>query len=92
MTVTGKLGSGWLDCQPLVTKHLPADRIAINLGNVVTVKKKKRDRGEPEWGRQEGQVLEGKNTKMGSVWWVDKEEGRCGGEAEKRCGDSGNGE
>lgn len=42
------MGAGWRDCQRLVTKHLPADRFAISPGNVVTVRKKNRDRGEPE--------------------------------------------
>lgn len=50
MTVSGNLGAGWRDCQPLVTKHLPADRIAISPGNVVTGRKKKRDREELERG------------------------------------------
>lgn len=50
MTVSGNLGVGWRDCQRLVTKHLPADRIAISPENVVTGRKKKGDRGEPEGG------------------------------------------
>lgn len=50
MTVSGNLGAGWRDCQRLVTKHLPADRIAISPGNVVTGRKKKRDREGAERG------------------------------------------
>ena len=34
----------------MVTKHLPGDRISISPGNVVTVRKKKRDSGELGWG------------------------------------------
>lgn len=55
MTVSGNLGAGWRDCQRLVTKHLPADRIAISPGNVVTGRKKKeRQRGAERGGGEAG--------------------------------------
>lgn len=41
MTVRENLGAGEHDCQPLDTKHLPADRIAISPGNVVIGRRKK---------------------------------------------------
>lgn len=81
MTVSGKLGTGWRDCQRPVTKRLPADRIAISPRNVVTARKKKRGRREVVWGRY---------GRRKSERWVDKEERRRGGKAGERYEDSHN--
>lgn len=82
MTVSGNLGAGWRDCQRLVTKHLPADRIAISPGNVVTGRKKKeRQRGAERGGggsrdRDRKERL-GEGGQMESERWEDKEERWC---------------
>lgn len=69
MTVSGNLGAGGRDCQRLVTKHLPADRIAISPGNVVTGRKKKGDRGEPEKGEAGGRGI----RREAGKGWIDGE-------------------
>lgn len=65
MTVSGNLGVGRRDCQRLVTKHLPADRIAISPGNVVSGRKEKERRrgGGEEERKAHGWRTSGGETK-----------------------------